>query len=301
MKSKDSSDLRVPIKRSSDDGIDNLFGYTAEDVENVSEIEAASNDNLTETYGFYLRDLDDALNGDFKQEVKSVLSPFEINSFIDLMMGHEDHIAFSYCFSLYFNRLIQHSYNAGHNDFKFDFNKIPSLPHLGVALHGTRNKPLKIDILGDVSDNFCQDGVQVKLNIDGNVGNYFGFDSSFICATVSGNVGDYFSHKSHCLSSKIDGNAGNLYGHRSNQLLSYVGGDIKNNIGNYSTNLKLAVGGKFNCKYLGISSSNLTLFTKKDLSWHYTIPKNKTVICGKDAFNDPRYHLMKKELEEKLK
>ncbi len=50
---------------------------------------------------------------------------------------------------LYISRLLQYSYNAGHNDFRLDTTSLPGVKGIAAFIDGRRKKPITVSITGD--------------------------------------------------------------------------------------------------------------------------------------------------------
>ena len=239
----------LAIKRSSDSSLDDLFGYSASDVEEEKEIIVVPNEfsNLFEKYeniiNFKYNDvsqIEDYIIKTFDE----VLSPKEIKVFhfiADQLYGGNEHkTRMGYTLT----KLIQNSFNKGYNDFDLDFTEKPVLG-LGNNLKGKLFRKLKIKVKGNLH-----------------------------------NVG----HGSRNLDVTIDGNASGSFGFQSKNITAYISGCV-NTIGYNSKNVKCVIGeDSYN---VGFCSNFFTAVLRKDLKllpgWDFVLhgrPKFSSILVG---------------------
>ncbi|MBI4980398.1 hypothetical protein HZC30_02450 [Candidatus Woesearchaeota archaeon] len=151
-------------------GIDDLVrDYVPERVEEKAKIESGSN-KFSELYRKYEKLLDSSsepIDNDFgfvefieypafldsscdweKLTFLEVLTPTEINLFLQGMMQYEEHRNYSESRSgLLVSKLIQNSYYAGHNNFSLGLGVIEPFSRLASGLVGTKEDPLHINLI----------------------------------------------------------------------------------------------------------------------------------------------------------
>jgi hypothetical protein len=162
---------QVPIKRGTS-GIDDLFGYTASDVENESRIEVVGNDNFEELIQifseylvetpYYLKELD-----------PFILNPFEINDFIQFTAPFTESDSYPRLLGIVSQKLIVNSYKEGYNNFKLDFRNLVAPSFFASDLKGKDKNPIQIEVKGDVSGNSFQYVKNAHIKVNGNVGTEF--------------------------------------------------------------------------------------------------------------------------------
>jgi hypothetical protein len=107
--------------------------------------------------------------------VTEALTPEEINLFLLLHLKNEDSYRHANCLGYFTARLIQNSYNAGHNDFRFVPASLPRLNNLCYDIAGTEERLLKVDITGDGGGSLACYAKHVELNVEGRAGENFAY------------------------------------------------------------------------------------------------------------------------------
>jgi len=157
-------------------GIDTLVsGYSPGKVEEENEIKVADSVDYGGLFKKYKRfkEIVDFPRRPEERWVDEVLSPDEINLFLQTYFIHEDNRNVT-AMGLFTSRLLQNSYLGGYNNFKISMKNIPPIDSLGTCLWGCEENPL-------------------VMTIDGNVGGSFGFKAFNCRLTVNGDV-DFLSH-----------------------------------------------------------------------------------------------------------
>jgi hypothetical protein len=199
----DSNKKILAIKRSdSESSIDELFGYTASDVENEGKIEGSNYDftQLLETFENSLGHLHIFVPTD-------ILNPIEINSFIFETRRFQDDISYSNCLSNFLGKLIQNSYLSGHNNFHLDLTNMNPPDSLMRAVECCEERPL-------------------RMTINGNVGAYFGSLSENIFAKIYGDCGYLLGNGSSNMNVEITGDVNFKLASSSNNFDGIINGDI---------------------------------------------------------------------------
>ena len=130
--------------------LDDLQDLTVEDSdmpELLSEYENALEPNFRKTYGyigwhFIIKGQRNNLIS-FKNPSKIVLSPEEITLFVKMTTKYKDHENYPINTGRFISDLIQNSYDAGHNKFYFETNKVGFLSSL---VEGNKKNPIIINI-----------------------------------------------------------------------------------------------------------------------------------------------------------
>ncbi|MFH1637492.1 MAG: hypothetical protein ABIB71_03645 [Candidatus Woesearchaeota archaeon] len=99
------------------------------------------------------------------QDVDVVLKPEEIDEFLQSTVMHAEERGYSKVTGPFINKLIQNSYDAGHNGFKLDTYAAGPLKCLGERLHGSGSIPLRLEVEGPVGDLFGFFSKNLSLSI----------------------------------------------------------------------------------------------------------------------------------------
>jgi hypothetical protein len=291
----------IAIKRDDTGSLDDLFGYTSENVENTSTIEVVSSD-LSEVVKEYLHiynHVDDS-NLDGKC-TNIILSPKEINSAIQLICTLPEHKRHPYYYVTgnFFNTLIKNSYDAGYNDFNFNFSSDILINELGRKIKATKKRPLKINIIGDVGEDFCREAHFINANVTGNVGKMaFGWsrrnnasiignvDYSFAAYShdcnfkIKGNVERGFAINSYDLDCKILGDVGRVFGNQSRDLNALIKGYVGDNFGAYSKCLDAVIMGNTSYAFGAYSHRLKAVISGHVRSFVETLPNSEIYVSG---------------------
>ena len=179
-----------------------------------------------------------------------VLNPEQINILFQLIINKS--LAYRVnqnITGLYLSKLIQDSYNAGHNNFYLNTGDT-QIERMGCELKGTLENVLKLKIDGNVGSTCGADSEKTMFNINGNVGDGCGLDTTNSTFGIKGNVGTWCGMKSiystfnikgnveaRCgvyttnSTFEIDGNVGKLCGKCSHSSTFYILGDIGDDCG----------------------------------------------------------------------
>ena len=142
-----------------DDGLSDLIrGYTAQKPDERKEIEVVGehkfsglfrkNEHCLEIDAKYK--LDDPIKAYnyINENVKEILTPSEINAFLQTTTVYEDNKRYSRRTGEFISQLIQNSYDAGHNNFVLNTTK--SMSYVGLELEGCPERMIYIYINGDI-------------------------------------------------------------------------------------------------------------------------------------------------------
>jgi hypothetical protein len=147
-------------------GIDGLVSdITPGEVEEQQEVHVQGDNPLAEVMEKYQnRTTDD----DFDYlTLTEVLTPDQINLFIEATKVYEDNPGYTFITSEFANKLIQNSYNVGHNNFSVTLQD-HVLSDMGCYLTGKPDKPLTVIINGNIIDSI-RHSQYVSITINGDL------------------------------------------------------------------------------------------------------------------------------------
>jgi hypothetical protein len=266
-------------------GLDDLFGYSADDVENHGTINVVRNANMD----YALEELEKYLSFDFmeKRNYKHniTLSPDEINSFFQMTAIFKD-LENYLCVSSFVNELIQNSYDAGNNNFYLnvenfegkylDDKNLDGFPYLG-QVNGEFNRPLCLNVKGDVC-HYAKNVINFVSNVNGNVGFFSCMNAKRADIAVKGDVGSYFGSGSH--HSKF-----------------LVGGSAKDNFVSNSFFATIFLSGSYDERFC-YSAKHHDVFLK--LGNSATIHGKKYALMGSEVKDHPQYKMLSEELSRRV-
>ena len=116
----------------------------------------------------------------------AILTPKEIREY-EIINPHNYDDDNNYIFGYFISRLIQNSYEAGHNNFDFEINK---LGILGYELTGKKDNLIKITIGDNWGDHTFEGVNHINLNININRGDSTCFSLSDCKIKIDHNLGD---------------------------------------------------------------------------------------------------------------
>jgi hypothetical protein len=222
--------------------LDNLFGYTASDVENVGTIEVVNSGNLD----LALEEFEDYLELSphiaEKRKTKLCLLPGEINHFLNLIENYHEHTNYFWRSGTFTSKLMGQSYLNGNNRFNLNIGEHP-VSHLAIDLKASEDNPIKISIEGDVGGCFASSSENLDIVINGNCENSFGWSSENICVKINGSVGGFFGKSSNNLTALISQNANKMFSYGSKYLSAIIKGNSDGDLGIYSSDLTVFVYG----------------------------------------------------------
>ena len=145
----------VEIKKGK--GIEGLFeGFAVGKPEEEKPIEVVEG-VFQELMGEYERFLEtecDSWN-DFQVELNKItetVTPADITAFLQTTIKHEQHNEYCWRTGLFISKLMQNSYEAGHNDFILNTTALKEIHNLGCDLTGTEERLIKLTIIGNTGD-----------------------------------------------------------------------------------------------------------------------------------------------------
>jgi len=200
-------------------------------------------EGLEEVLKQYEDVLDNNLNLD---EVKAILTPEQINTFLQATIPYEAHKNYAENTGYFITKLIQNSYDAGNNGFKLNTNTLPTaINYIGLKLEGKKDKPLELLVEGDVgylcgyaakystisiagdAGNWCgAEAKHSKINIAGDAGNWCGDGAKYSTISIAGNAGNWCGDGAKYSTISIAGNAGDCCGEWADYSTISIAGDV---------------------------------------------------------------------------
>ena len=232
------------MKRSSG-GIDSVVrGYEAQEVRDVSPMVIVAVDPIScvlaqyETFLGRFTDIEAYYIFEFTKyervdkrldltDLTDILTPEQINIFLQSTIAYENRKGYNKFTGIFITKLLQNSYDAGHNEFELRVSSATDMHYVGVTLLGTEDRLFSV-------------------SINGNGGMFFGREARYCQFTVNGNVGWY------C-------------GYRANNSYFTINGDSKSNAGAQATNSTFFIQGSGQNLGHGAQRCEFTLHGK-DLS-----------------------------------
>jgi hypothetical protein len=267
------------IKRNdSENGLDQMFDYSAQDVENTNTIEVFGSGNLPLAIKEF-EDIPLSNNSLYLIKTELTLTPTEINAFVQSIKKYcnckQDYDGYSWKAGVYIGKLIHNSNYEGNQNFPIN-TKNCKINYLAAELCSIDYKP-------------------IKILIDGDVGYRFGYKSNDIAVKINGDANQEFGVFSTNLSVVIDGNVNSKFGEYSTNLTALITKDAGENFAYNSSFLSAIVKG--NTISLGPRTSDLTAFTHHEGQGDND-DERMTFHSEKDVVNHPKYKKIIKKLEE---
>ncbi len=166
------------------------------------------------------------------EDISKILTPEEINQFLQMTIEIESHDNYQVRTGIFLSRLIQNSYDAGNNDFHLDTTSLTRhLTYFCMLIEGEEERPININIRGDVGYSFGFKSQYAKFTITGNVGLWLSTYSKFCNIFTTGNVGPWAGNASHHCTYTLAGNVESNLGENSQQSNYFIGGTLGNCVG----------------------------------------------------------------------
>jgi len=199
--------MNVEIRRGK--GIEGLV--RSSQVEDAKEIEASP--VLTEVYERYVKILDENISIACvpAETLTDILTPEQINAFLQTTIIHENHQIYSGTTGLFISKLIQNSYDHGHNGFTLNTTALKEIHFIGYRVEGTPKKNIEVTMIGTMGDFCGYESGNSTFNIQGNTGKRCGSGSKKSVFNLKGSTGDYCGEQSQSIYN-IDGNTGTFCG-----------------------------------------------------------------------------------------
>jgi len=198
-----------------------LAGYDAGELEATRKVQTVGTD-FSELMRKYERFLDkDSFSEDegkqfvgCNRDITEILTPDEINSFLQATQQHESHRNYSWNTGSMVSRLIQNSYNKGYNNFLLNLKNDYFYTHdnIGIHLLGTEATPLFLTIQGDVEHWCGEDAKYSSFTLSGDVGDCCGDGAQYSSYVVKGNAKNCCGLNARNSTFTFNGTVGNLFG-----------------------------------------------------------------------------------------
>lgn len=187
------------------------------------------------------------------EPIVHVLSPNQIDLFLQSTMIFEDHQNYVDLTGLFVTKLVQNSYSNGYNDFILNTMNLPALNRLGSYLCAglERDEPRCI-VRGDIGGHCFEAASGIALQLKGDAGTYFGKDLKSSSVEVWGDIDRNALRDAHGCVMNLHGKAGMLYAEGARQCLLSAE-DVEECCGE---------GSAHSAFYLGIAGNNLGGRTK---------------------------------------
>ena len=170
-------------------------------------------------------------NRHINKTINDVLTPEQINSFLQTTITYENDKNYQHYMGLFVSKLIQNSYDNGHNNFVLNTKALKEMHSIGYKLEGTEEKQIQITIEGNTG-KWC--GLTAKnstFNIKGNAGDGCGRDSNHTTFNIKGNTGNWCGEESKHTTYNINGNTGDHCGSVSKHTTYNIKGNTGNDCG----------------------------------------------------------------------
>ena len=273
---------KLGIKRSDrdDGGLDNLFDYSADEVETTRRVEVIDNPllNPLSEYQRYM----DASHDNQEYEPNKILLPEEIDAFVKTF--HSEYEKNPLKFSDFLDKIVVVSYNDGNNNFHLNFSSYNKPDMIFMWEIATKERPLELEIEGnlgikcferaeyfnvkingDIESNFAEGSKNLDIVINGNVKDNFGYCSTNLNVTINGDTKLYFGYLSNNLNAIINGNVGGAFSHYSNDLSAIINGNAGPDFGG-GLRSNIFVSGDVNTKGTTFSNYNSTIKTSNKIT-----------------------------------
>jgi hypothetical protein len=125
-----------------------------------------------------------------RETVSEVLTPTEMQAFLLATTIYDDCERYERKTGVFVSQLLQNSYDAGHNEFVLNTRSLPrGLEFLGYNLRGTEERPIKVEVLGDVGDDCARNTVHLTMTFHDNVRDSCARASEYFTGTFRVKVG----------------------------------------------------------------------------------------------------------------
>ena len=265
----------IAIKRDDNNsGLDDLFGYSASDVENTSTIEVIGSGNLPlaiyEFDKYFEKDNIDP----YKIETKLTLDHSEIDDFLEASKKYLRKMNYRSATGAYLSWIMANSYDfLNHNSFVLKLDQ--PLNFFATGLCAQKNNPIRVEVEGNLGYNCAMYSENLKIIVEGNVDHHFGFKSKNSQSIINGNCFDEFGKYTRDFTALITGNADGFFLEGSKNTSGIIKGDCK--------------------VYPGINSTNSSIFVHKKIK-KFIDCEDYLILSG----NSVKDHLKYKETMQKI-
>jgi len=221
-------------------GIESLV--RASQVEEVREIEASKNFFIG-LHEIFVRGLEMQVPIFEFRSARNILTPNQINKFLQNTMTYENHYAYSETTGLFISQLLQNSYDAGINNFTLNTTQLKDIHYLGREIKGTPEKPINITVIGNIGEVLGNRSQYSRFNIEGSAGKNCGNSSQNATYNITGNTEDRCGSESELSQFNITGSTGYLCGYSSTNSTYKISENTKSHCGDHSTNSTFEIKG----------------------------------------------------------
>lgn len=184
-------DCRAEIKKGSGSIDDVIRGYAAQSPEERLEEKTTGGNILDGVMRKYEEVLEKEYNtgelDDYLKSITDILTPHQINSFLQATISKEQHENYQENTGHFISRLIQNSYNAGHNDFTLNTTNLKPIHLIGFKLKGKSRNKIRITTRGNAGDQWGQQSENCEYNIQGNTEQIAALSRNCEC-NIQGNI-----------------------------------------------------------------------------------------------------------------
>jgi hypothetical protein len=207
-------------------GLDNLFDYSLNDVENESKVGVIGKRNLEKVFQRYkeLLIFNPEIYSPKQLDINSILTPIEINAFLQITTKFENCPEYSSLTGFFVSKLISDSFYEGNNGFNLDFRNLSRINNLARGLIGEKEKAIEIGILGNLGRNFCSCSYNLTIAMDGIVtikNNELFNDFSIWSQNLTAYFGEYMEETDHEFYKKRRFNSKIIYGKKAKSHPEY--------------------------------------------------------------------------------
>jgi len=167
-----------------------LAGYKADELEEVRKVQTVGTD-FSELLRKYELELDrfELFLEVYNSNITEVLTPSEINSFLQTTQQFGGHQNYSWCTGRILSVLLQNSYNKGYNHFNLETRNLPRISGIGYLI-GKEENHLILSVQGNVGIDVGRKTQYSTFTINGEIWSGCGLKAKHSTFTYNGAVGD---------------------------------------------------------------------------------------------------------------
>ena len=222
-------------------GIDGVIrDITPGRVEDERELVVVGGVDFSQLMENYRKFLGDEGHDEFSKKfkpagVKIVLTPLQVNSFLQSTVIYEDHERYNNITGLFISSCILKSYNAGNTKFMLDTRNLPEINNIGNLLRAEKGRRITIDVFGDVGIFLGIDSAYVTYSVHGNVAVFGAYNAHYQRYTVYGDVDERFGLEAVFSSFDLKGETGSNSFSKAAHSRITVYKNVKNDFGRESS------------------------------------------------------------------
>ena len=159
---------------------DFLSGYEQGKLEEVKRVQTVGTDfsDLMKKYEEKLKNPEIQNYAHYHvQIITEVLTPDEINHFLQATQQYADHKDYSWKTGYMFSSLIQNSYDQGYNDFRLNTTLLPGIDLMGSYIVGKRKDPVLVTVQGNLGFVCADEARHSVFIVNGTVEKHFGLEA----------------------------------------------------------------------------------------------------------------------------